>query len=302
MDRKRDYYSWSQYESWSASPRAFYRKYVVGDDDHEDKYRWKGKQLMKAIEFGYDTVEDADPTLPLILHKLPTLEIIEDRIVVDFPMTESYKIPIISYVDSGTKFGDVFFEYKTGKNPWTQEMAEKKDSQMCFYSTMYYLKNGTIPKCVLYWIETYEKENGTVFYTGEIEAFEVTFTKANINAMIKRIRKSLIDIEEFEYEEAELNKELVRKYVKVRKKMDKLKFKLEDLGNQIYNELKETNFRYGSTEQGFFSLRKSTTWLYSKEVGKLKDKVKKLTKEEIDNGTAVESVSESLLFKPVKEL
>lgn len=186
--------SWSQMQIWQSNPERYKREYFENGQKLDTKYLQFGKSIAKAIE----NEEYRD-----ILPSLEVYEASEYEIRVKVA-----DVPILSYIDSYSPEMNVFREYKTGKNPWTQAKVQKHD-QLTFYATALKWKHGKMPKhCHLDWIETSEwkpekQEKECDFWsvaekklscTGRIVSFKRTFDKREIERMEKLIYQTAVEI------------------------------------------------------------------------------------------------------------
>jgi len=180
------YLSWSSMNCWMSNKERFRREYFEHGEKLDTKYLRFGKGIADLIEKGK--------------HKelLPDLEVYDSP---EFEIrTEIMGVPVLSYIDSYDSKNNVFFEFKTGKNPWTQAMVQKHD-QLTFYATALKYSTGKMPEyCDLVWIETKEgKTKGTDFWhegenqiniTGKIKTFHREFDEREIERMEEIINRA----------------------------------------------------------------------------------------------------------------
>lgn len=182
--------SWSSMSCFLSSPARFRREYFEGGSKLNTHYLRYGAGVAKLIEEGK--------------HK----ELIPDLLVYDTPefeiKTEVLGIPILSYLDSYNSKNNVFYEFKTGKIPWTQAKVIKH-GQLVFYATALKHSTGKMPEyCDLQWIQTKDgKTEGTDFWregediinvTGYVRSFHRIFDSREIDSMEKLIVKSANEI------------------------------------------------------------------------------------------------------------
>lgn len=184
--------SWSSLSCWITSPARFRREYFECGKKLDTKYLRFGKDIAGLIESGK--------------HK----ELLPDLLVYDTPefeiRTTVKGVPILSYLDSYDSKNNVFYEFKTGKAPWTQAKVIKH-GQLVFYAVALKHSIGKTPAyCDLQWIQTKEgaieiddfwreKEN-LVQATGYIKSFHREFDEREITAMEELIVKSAHEISE----------------------------------------------------------------------------------------------------------
>jgi hypothetical protein len=174
------------------NPDRFRREYFECGKKMDTKYLRFGKDVAGLIETGK--------------HK----ELLPDLLVYDTPefeiRTDVCGVPILSYLDSYDSKNNVFYEFKTGKAPWTQAKVIKH-GQLVFYATALKHSTGKIPAyCDLQWIQTKDgKTEGTDFWregediinvTGYIKSFHREFDEREIEKMEELIVKSANQISE----------------------------------------------------------------------------------------------------------
>lgn len=178
--------SWSQMDCWERNPVRYRKEYFESGHKLDTKYLRFGKGIAKMIEEG----KHKDLLPDLVVYDSPEFEI----------NTTVLEVPILSFIDSYDSANNVFREYKTGKNPWTQAKVIKH-GQLAFYAVALKHSTGKIPEyCDLDWIETKEgalevddfwRENEKqVQVTGKIKSFHKRFSEAEVERMEKRIRKA----------------------------------------------------------------------------------------------------------------
>ena len=184
------YLSWSQMTIWKQNKKRYISEYFEKGKRLDTRELRFGKFIAEMIESGE--------------HKtlLPHLEVYElseseHRVVVN-------GVPTLSYLDSERPSLNVFKEFKTGKNPWTQAKVEKH-GQLVFYATVLAEVRGSIPEyCELDWIETedivgddfWSQVDKKIQVTGRIVSFRKYFTPEEIEEMRQDIRKTAEEISE----------------------------------------------------------------------------------------------------------
>jgi len=183
--RRRDYFSWSQLNTWEKDPNLYYEMYVLGLEAPFTKWMKKGKDLAEYLEKGGDVDDD----IKCVADFIPQYKEKEYEIKV-----EMEGIKLLGYLDSFDPKELNIYEYKTGKK-YTQGMANKL-GQLDFYALLVYLKYKKLPKSIkLIWIET-ETNDDVVKFTGKIKTFEVKKTKQDIIKIASRIHKAVKGIKE----------------------------------------------------------------------------------------------------------
>ena len=184
--------SWSAINTWNTNPERFRREYFEGGEKLNTKYLKFGSGIAKLIEQGKHKE---------ILPDLPTYEVPE------FEMRcEVGDVPMLGYIDSYDPWNNVFYEFKTGKIPWTQEKVQKHD-QLLVYAVMLKHSVGEAPKyCDLVWIETedynpqqmdfWRDEEPRIHVTGKIKVFHRVFHPKEIERMEQLIKQSAEEISE----------------------------------------------------------------------------------------------------------
>lgn len=304
MERNRTYFSWSQYSLWKSSKLQFYKKYCLGEEGPNLQAWAKGKEFGRYKETKQVPTFITDPLLRQVGDETPELEIIEHELKCKIGEYE-----LLCYLDTCEFDLTEFYEYKTGKDAWTQTLVNKHE-QLDFYALCIYIKSGEtiLPKCKLYWIETEDIEmtDGSIEkrYTGHIEEFVREFTEEDMVSMMTKIVTSLKEIEAYEFKEIELNENLVNRYIKLNALSKKIKSEMDLIKLNIKNDLIENNVDYGVGKNGKFSISKRTSYDYSIDL-KLKEsnyktEIDELKRKEKNSGAAKAKVTKTLLFKLIK--
>ena len=175
---------------WITSPGRFRREYFECGKKMDTKYLRFGKDIAGLIETGK--------------HKelLPDLEVYDTP---EFEIRVNIQgVPILSYLDSYDSKNNVFYEFKTGKKPWTQAKVIKH-GQLTFYATALKHLTGKMPEyCDLQWIQTrdgaveiddfWRENEKAVQVTGYIKSFHREFDEREIEKMEDLIVKSANEI------------------------------------------------------------------------------------------------------------
>jgi len=304
MKTNRDYFSWSQYYLWKSSKLQFYKRYVLGEEAPRLQAWDKGKEFSDYKETGELLTSVKDPLLVQVANDVPNLDIIEHELRVQLG---EYKL--LAYLDTCDFDLSTFYEYKTGKDEWTQKLVNQHE-QLDFYALCIYIKSGEtiIPKCKLYWIETeyIEMTDGSkeIRYTGHVEEFIREFTDEDMVTMMTKIVIILKEIENYEFNELELDENIVERYIKLLNDKKEIDSEIELIKLEVKNELLNNKIDYGITSKGRFSISKRKSYEYSGELvskeKQYKDEIDELKNKEKNNGIATVLITESLLFKQIK--
>jgi hypothetical protein len=300
MKRNREYFSWSQYSLWNKSKKEFYKRYGLGEESKTNRYFEKGKELGIYLETGYIAPTADETMLKLVGDLVPKLDLMEEKIEVEFDGCR-----LLSYIDSSSIDREEFYEYKTGKVAWTQELVDAHE-QLDFYAVCYYILNQQtfIPKCKLVWIETEESEDNEIAYTGRVEIFERSFTEQGIADFFGKILTTIQEIEEWEYVEMEIDDELVDRYIEVQRLLTELKEESDTIKLEIQVRMQVEGVQYATGTNGKFSLSKRKSWSYSdgleKFAAEIAAEIKKAQAAEQKSGEAKFTETESLRFSIVK--
>jgi hypothetical protein len=297
MIREKDYLSWSQYSLWNTSKREYWKRYGLGEDRSQNKYFAKGRELGDALEHDDDGSGSMDDLLSLVVTQVPKLEFMEYKLEVKMKNGEN----LLSFLDTASDDGAMFYEYKSGKIPWTQEKVDKHD-QMLFYAlSLYILSERTcIPTSKLVWVETEQTETEGLKYTGLVEVFSRNFTREEIEEFEDKLIAAIKEIEEWEYLELDVEDEEMDRYIFLTESIKEMTAEADliKLGIQVRMEADELG--YASATNGKFSMSERKSWTYSPELTETAKEVAKQMKiaqaEEQKSGTAKCEVSKSLRF------
>lgn len=303
----KEHFSWSQKSLWNSSKYSYWKKYFLGLDSGSNIRFEKGNEIGKFLEVGGDADSfSTDEKLAEVAAKVPKLDIMEDELI--YYVNDK---KILSYVDSASITNDFFLEYKSGKEPWTQERVDEH-GQLPFYALGYWLKSGktVIPSCQLIWIETEDHHvfdtNGNklyteVKYTGRVEIFNRDFIAKELVEMYESIAKDIKDIEEYEHLEIELEEDVVSDYIEWKEIKENAEDMMSEIKKSVLAEMNDTELGYASTEDGKFSKVTKKSYTYSESLQEIekdfKAKLNKLKKWEVKQGIAKASESSYLTFK-----
>lgn len=295
MKTNRPHYSWSQHDLWHRSKREFWKRYNQGIEPLSNKYFRKGDEFAKFMENGQE-LPSSDGMLTLMKETIPTLEVTEKELYATLNISgNDKKVKLLAYLDKCNLDFSEFIEYKTGKIEWNQERVNEH-GQLTFYATVIYLITGEIPKSKLVWVETMETDNGLQF-TGRIETFERSFDEKEIKAFTLDIINTVNEIEEYEYDELEIDDELSRRYVHLQNVVEQAQQEMAEIKLSIQSMLLENDVKFGKSSLGNFFIQQRKSWNYSSVVDDIKSELSKQQKKEQKDGIATFSVSESLIFK-----
>jgi hypothetical protein len=176
------YISYSQLTLWQANQQRYKDMYFDGryELNTSNAGQEYGKIVADALENELDTGDVLTDSAMLILPKYD----VRDKEIRANLDTKDGRIIVLGKPDAMNSETKDFYEYKTGKNPWTKKKAQNH-LQMHFYAMVIYLAYGVLLKeAKLVWIETeildgFDEEGFAkkiVKPTGRVEAFPVVFT------------------------------------------------------------------------------------------------------------------------------
>lgn len=297
MLREKDYLSWSQYSLWTKSKREYWKRYGLNENRSSNKFFAKGKELSEALDYDDDGSNSTDELLSMVLQNIPRLDFQEVELKVQLKNGET----LLSYVDSGCLDFTEFYEYKTGKIPWTQELVDKHD-QMLFYALGYYIKSERtlIPTSKLIWVETEQTETEGLKYTGLIQEFNRSFTVEEVEAFEDTLIAAIEEIENWDYVELELEDNLVDRYIELTELVKQAEAELDLIKLEVQLMMDAEEVQYANATNGKFSIAERKTWTYSASFVKVKSDIDKRLKiamaQEQKDGIAKQTVSKSLKF------
>ena len=297
MLREKDYLSWSQYSLWTKSKREYWKRYGLNENRSGNKFFAKGKELSEALDHDDDGSNSTDELLSMVLQNIPRLDFQEVELRVQMKNGET----LLSYVDSGCLDFTEFYEYKTGKIPWTQELVDKHD-QMLFYALSYYIKSERmlIPTSKLIWVETEQTETEGLKYTGLIQEFNRSFTVEEVEAFEDTLIAAIEEIENWDYVELELEDNLVDRYIELTESVKQAEAELDLIKLEVQLMMDAEEVQYANATNGKFSIAERKTWTYSASFVKVKSDIDKQLKiamaQEQKDGIAKQTVSKSLRF------
>lgn len=176
--RLSNYLSFSQYSSFN---QGTYEKYYLLGEKLQTKYLDFGKEVAEKLEKGLDDLG------------LPIPDEREKKMLVTFQ-----GVPLLGYLDGFSSTNEIIIdEYKTGKNPWTQQKVDSHE-QLDFYAIMV-ATDLKIPiesiKIRLHWLETFIDTDEKLKLSGRLETFETKRTSLNVLKIYPKIKKAWVGIE-----------------------------------------------------------------------------------------------------------
>jgi len=291
MKTNREYFSWSQYDLWTRSKREYWKRYSLGAEQKSNRFFDKGKELATFAETGEITTRGDDPMLQLVVSKMPRLDVAEDELRFKVDGKE-----VLGFADAASVGHEQFLEYKTGKIPWTQERVDEHE-QLAFYALGYFQLYGIIPNSQLVWIETMDTDDDGLLYTGTVKVFNRDFTEKELSLMYDKISTVIQEIDVYDYQELELDKDDVQRYAYLKKVIEEAELEMSGIKMKVQSEMMEADVTFGKGEIGNFIITSRKTWKYSEFVGELKKDIAKQQKAEQKSGVAEFSTSESIMFK-----
>ena len=315
MKTIRPHYSWSQHSTFKSSKLTFYKKYVLGQESRSNVRFDKGSEFGDYKEKKERPHWVTDPLLETVADLIPDLDKQEFELNISLfkDVHESevpeWNKPLLMFLDSAMEDFTSFDEYKTGKVPWTQQMVDDH-KQLDFYAVGMYLASGQtiIPTANLYWIETEDIDNARgeleVRYTGHVEKFERFFSEDDITFMIMEVLKTMAEIDQWVFEELELEDEFVNRYQELYTQMKEIESEMNLMKLEVQTQLNENGIQYAIGKAGKFSVSMRKNWIYSKELTELtkkyKDEITKKQKLEQKKNPDSHSFTESLRYTPSK--
>lgn len=187
------YISYSQWCLWKTSPEKYKAQYFDRRDDirFNNSGQEYGKMVADALEFGQDTGDLLTDAAMLLL---PKYDIADQEFFAEVKTKHGW-LRIIAKPDSMNSETKEFFEFKTGRIPWTARKAQKHP-QMIFYAVAIWLTYGVKNyRSHLAWIETEQEGFGSVKPTGHVQVFEVMFTDKQFLEVQADIINTALEIE-----------------------------------------------------------------------------------------------------------
>jgi hypothetical protein len=188
----RGYISYSQLQLWLNDEERYKKLYFEERDDLRTSNSGQeyGKVVATLLETGGSHDDAVTDTAMFLLPKYD----VADKEITAVLETKEGDIKIVGRPDSMDSKSKDFYEYKTGKHPWTQSKAQNH-LQMRFYAMTIYLAYGvSLKEAALVWIETEQGPDG-IRPTGRIETFPVTFTMQMILETMAMTAKAAKEIE-----------------------------------------------------------------------------------------------------------
>jgi hypothetical protein len=301
MLKNKDYLSWSQYTMFHGSRRSYWKSYGLDGGGFDSIHLKKGKQFAEFLAHGLlqeMVMTESDISMLSILNT-PKLEMMETKLEL---VHEGHKF--LSFIDSSQLDGSEFYEYKTGKHPWTQQKVDDH-KQLLFYATMMWLESGkkVIPTSTLYWIETKDvldddNKITDVVYTGQIESFKREFTEAELVMFAADMVQTCVDIENFEYTSLELDIDLMTEYKELNAVYKKHGDRLEEIKSLLMFSLEAADEKFGDSDVGSATIAERKSWQYptlvEEEIKDFKKDIASVQKKAQKMGIATQTVSKSI--------
>jgi hypothetical protein len=185
------YLSYSAIDSWMKSPNQFRKRYYENAPSFVTPELNFGKKIA-------DLLENKDESLAHIKQYATP----EQQVQVDIE-----GVPIFGYIDSFDPETNSFYEFKTGRMPWTQKKVDKH-LQLDIYSLCIEEIFGSVnDECMLIWMQTekivepkvglitHEDSHG-IRLTGEVMEFTRVITdeeRENTRTLIARVAQEISD-------------------------------------------------------------------------------------------------------------
>jgi hypothetical protein len=179
------YLSYSAISTWLSSKDRFRKQYYEGKPFQMTPELTFGKKIADLLEHGDESVQH------ILQYPQPEQEI----------TTTIEGVPVFGFIDSFDPERCAFLEYKTGKEPWTQNRVQKH-LQLDIYSLCIQNIFGKVDDtCHLIWMQTERvdiPQQGRITHenaygirmTGRVETFERTITQEerdNTRGLIVRV-------------------------------------------------------------------------------------------------------------------
>lgn len=208
-------------------------------------------------------------------------------------------VPMLWYLDSAHEFLNNFYEYKTGKEPWTQDKVNSH-GQMYIYAILIEQYTGVIPEAKLIWARTENKPDWTIWFTGDMMDYIVEWDESLIDYWKKEIPKIWSEIQETHrvWEENQWKPQLepteLQEYASYIRQIKELQSKADELKPFLSALLDEKGSKI-TTSDGSLYYTEKKTYEYPDKIKKAEELIDK-AKEDFKK-TAIPKVSKSLTFK-----
>jgi len=279
MKTNRPHFSFQQYSLWNKSKKSYYKKYNLGVEYKATRPQSFGKRFMTMLE------EDSDeiPTFIINNVKIPVSIEFEARAKIQ---TNKVATQLLSYFD-GVSLGDnIIYEYKTGKIPYTRERIDKEE-QCLFYSVVYFLMYDRVPEVFFYHLETVEMD-GDIVFTGQYKLFDFQYTMSDIRRMINKIKNTIIEIYEYEYEEYIVEDNIDERLFNLMEEKKKIEEEISLIKDDIFSTLLSKKKTYGIGEKLSYTVANRKKILFNKEARRTIEsytkKINKIKEDYINDG------------------
>lgn len=300
------HFSFSSMTLFEASPKTWYKRYILGQKTFETKFLQKGKEFAQALE----DEESEDLIINAMLPYIEKLEAQEVEVSAPFDNEIFPGLKLLGKKDTATGT-TATGEYKTGSVAWDQAKADKH-GQIVFYALIDRLNGAEVPPTET-WYQWFETETlidaegrKTVEFTGTHEKIKIKVTKAMITNMEKRVLKVLKEIAAYEYEEVlELEGNALARYGK----LDRLEKLIADEKKKLKAEVEDLITMAGAdaaeNEDGKLYFKNNPPkYTFSAATQKKIAALDKILDNEKKTGIATKTVTKSLTWqaaKPKKE-
>lgn len=342
--------SWSRISSWNFSKKQFIKTYFEKEEFFETVEILFWKMLWTIIE--YSNFSDKEKLINTCLtwfdwvisddkRKASILSTSFDNIIksdlpnsiaeLSFDLESQFETKLMDFVDNICTmwYADNISpdlmrlkEFKTWKNPWTQEKVDTH-WQLEIYCMLIKRLSWKLPQDVeLIWIETQNNENGDIIPTWKIERFkynakehekDIMKWEKEIPRIFKEIQEAQIEWEEQKENEnqAWVEEMLIMDLYTLVNKQEQLEEEINSLKERIKEQMMENSvekFEMPSIGTVYFMDRKTyeypweiciRTDLLKKEFAE-KEKEIKVMKNEFEK-TVTPIISRSLVFKKSKQ-
>lgn len=213
----KEYLSWSQLNLWLSNKERYRKEYFENTEKLDTKYLRFGKGFAKLME---DIVKDPSllkskmwvmENLGMDLTSPEHVDFVNNLKWYDTPefeiRCEVLGVPILSFIDSYNSIDNLFYEFKTGKNPWDQSKVQKHDQLVFYAMALKHSKGKTPESCELHWIQTKEgtresvdfwreSSSNKIHITGKIQHFHREFDEREVDRLEDLLLKSAEEISE----------------------------------------------------------------------------------------------------------
>jgi hypothetical protein len=190
MYNPREALSWNQLLTWQKGEQVYYETYFLGK---RQKFKYeKNMDFGKKIATGLEQKKTNDEDVEFCRDCLPKPKYKEKILIADFEGVILLAKPDGCYLKKEIRVD----EYKTGKQKWTQKMADNL-GQITLYDMVIYKLTGKIPRNFLYYFQTKE-EGGEIYLVRKPPSvFETKRTMKDFMLLYPILKKAQIEINNF---------------------------------------------------------------------------------------------------------